>query len=465
MNRKIKHHYSAQGEQEKKDLPDYLAQGEQARLFPVLPGKYKEHQTTSIVLACMAKIDEFGDRLLESIGRSVGPRTKIKTYTEIGFESRWRPDGLIVLQTPRKEWRALVETKVGKNNLDPEQVEKYRNLAKDNAIDCVITISNQFATTPSAHPLAEVNKNNNDKRLSRIPVYHWSWMYIFTEVDLLLRQEKVSDVSQRMLLNELKNFLNETSGVSSFVDMPRAWGKINELVLSGAPIPKKSEEAKIVIDSWHQEIRDLTLIMSRMTETEVSQGITRKHLNNASLRVKDETVHLCEEKQLTAILKIPDAAAEVDVVADLSRRCVDVGMTLQAPENVSTKDCVNWLLRQIKAEKNDLYLKILWPKKSPTTQHKIVALRKDVDIASRKKEHLTPSGFHLFTSKSLGNRFKDGKVFIKNLEKAVCDFYDHYGSNLVAWEKPAPKIKEDRKSPQDVTPEALSDESSNFDLS
>jgi hypothetical protein len=43
--------------------PDYLIQGEAARLFPVLATTSKEGRTTSIVLACISKIEEFGAEL------------------------------------------------------------------------------------------------------------------------------------------------------------------------------------------------------------------------------------------------------------------------------------------------------------------------------------------------------------------------------------------------------------------
>lgn len=128
-------------------LPEYLSQGEQARLFPVLATTSKEGRTTSIVMACLAKIDEFGSSLLNSVGQKVGVRTNVETYTEVVCKNhptntKDRPDGLIVVKNGNREWRALVEAKVGSNELDADQIEKYRQLAKDNAIDCVISISN-----------------------------------------------------------------------------------------------------------------------------------------------------------------------------------------------------------------------------------------------------------------------------------------------------------------------------------
>jgi len=211
----------------KEKLPDYLKQGEQARLFPVLSTTSKEGRTTSIVLACLAKIDEFGASLLGSVGQKVGVRTKIETFTEVVFTKssdnpKDRPDGLIVLRTGNREWKAIIEAKVGNTELNADQVEKYRNIAKENGIDCIITLSNQFATTPTTHPITEVNKSR-----SKIPVYHWSWMFVLTEADLLLSRDAISDVDQRVLLNELRRFLShESAGVKGFDRMPKEWGDL-----------------------------------------------------------------------------------------------------------------------------------------------------------------------------------------------------------------------------------------------
>jgi len=69
------------------ERPDYLIQGEIARLFPVLATTSKEGRTTSIVLACISKVHEFGFDLMALMGQRVGKRTKIETFTEIVFKN------------------------------------------------------------------------------------------------------------------------------------------------------------------------------------------------------------------------------------------------------------------------------------------------------------------------------------------------------------------------------------------
>lgn len=446
-------------------LPEYIVQGEQARLFPVLSTTSKEGRTTSIVLACMAKIDEFGAALLNSLGQKVGVRAKIETYTEVVCKNRSsdtkdRPDGLIVLRTGNREWRALVEAKVGTNELETDQIERYRQLAKENAIDCIISVSNQFATTPLTHPISEINKSR-----SKIPVFHWSWMYILTEADLLLSQDSISDVDQRVLLNELRRFLtHESAGVRGFDRMPKEWGELNRLVSSGGVISAKSPDAVVVVAAWHQETRDLTLILSRMTETNVTERLSRRNRTDTTARAKAELSTLREKHQLQTELEIPDAAAPINVVADINRRSIDVGMTLRAPEDkVSAKARVNWILRQIKTvQVDDLYLRLMWPGKAEPSQHLIAELRENPDIMTEGKSHLTPHSFHVFRSKRLGARFTQQTNFIIDLEELVPAFYGDIGANLTSWQKRAPKIREDRSSADDVSTEAISEDAQDY---
>ena len=103
-------------------------------------------------------------------------------------------------------------------------------------------------------------------------------------------------------------------------------------------------------------------MLSRLTEAAVTEKLSRKHLADPAARHKDELSWLCERHQIRTVLQVPDAAAPIDVVADLARRTVDVGMTLRAPEDKKTsKARINWLLRQIKAEDVEhVYVRLNW---------------------------------------------------------------------------------------------------------
>lgn len=441
--------------------PDYLVQGEAARLFPVLATTSKEGRTTSIVLACISMVEEFGSELLGAVGKRVGKRTRIETYTEIVFKNEKvqvqdRPDGLIVLRTGASEWRALVEAKVGNAQLGGEQIEKYREIAKEQDLDCVITISNQFATQPEHHPVEDIRKSR-----SKIPVYHWSWMSILTTTDILLKQDSIVDDDQKLLLNELRRFLtHESAGVKGFDRMPPEWAEINRLVSAGGKIPAKSHEATVVMDAWHQETRDLSLILSRQTETAVQEKLSRKHQTDPAQRRKDELHHLREFGQLIAILNVPDAAAPVEVVADIARRTIDIGMSIRAPEDkISSKARLNWLLRQVKTEHTeDVFVRMTWPGRSESTQFQLSELISDPALCEKNKTGLQVTRFHIFITRHLGMKFSQQVNFIKELEDLVPFFYREIGQDLQEWRKPAPKIKVDRSAADDVTVSSLQED-------
>jgi len=205
-------------------LPSVINQGERARLFPVLSDTSKEGRTTSVFLSCLASVSEYGSALLASVGQRVGSRARIECYTEVGFatqdgNAKLRPDGLIVLTVGSRQWTALIEAKVGTNDLTNEQIEGYLALAQTHKIDAVISISNQFSAAPQLHPLAIKQRAS-----SKVALYHWSWMYVLTEADLLLTNQEVLDTDQRYLLTELVRFLTHPSaGVKGFDAMPKAW--------------------------------------------------------------------------------------------------------------------------------------------------------------------------------------------------------------------------------------------------
>ena len=440
--------------------PDYLSQGEEARLFPVLSTTSKEGRTSSIVLACLTKIDEFGSDLLNSVGKKVGKRSTMSSFTEVVFKGQKdvpkdRPDGLIIVNTGATEWRALVEAKIGGEVLREDQIEKYRTIAKEHGVDCVITISNQFATSPDQHPLDAIAKSR-----SKIPVYHWSWMYMLTIAELLLSNKRVADADQQVLLYELCRFLtHDSAGVKGFDRMPREWGDLNKLVSAGGKIPTKSTEAEVVVQAWHQETRDLTLILSRQTDTNVSQKLSRPHQQSASDRLKDDLANLRETNSLSVTLQVPDTASPLDILADLGRRTVEVGMTIRAPEDKkSSRARLSWLLRQVKStEVDDVNIRCNWPGRSETTQFSLSELREDPAICEDGKGNLQVISFELFVAKRLGSKFTQQLNFISELESLVPWFYREFGQNLSEWRKPAPKIEKPREPIAEIDLEGIAE--------
>ena len=437
--------------------PDYLAKGSVARLFPVLATTSKEGRTTSIVLASMMLIEEFGRRMLATVGRRLGQRATLVAYTEIVFKDQKgatadQPDGLLIVTSGKTQWRALIETKVGKNELTIVQIEKYRQLATAHGIDAVITISNQFAASPQHHPLgAEL-----DKRL-RIPVFHWSWMFVLTTAELLASHQEISDKNQAALLNELRRFLShDSSGIEGFSRMPREWSDVVRLVSAAGSILKTSDSASAVVGAWFQETRDLSLLLTRKLDVPVSERMSRKHHSSPEDRKKDALAMLAQNMRLQAEFVVPDAASDLTVCADLKARSISVSMTVRAPEDrKSSKARLNWLLRQLDGqETSDIHVRFKWPGRSAATQKSLEQLLADPGLIDLDREHLQVSSFDVFCLVKLGGGFAQQSKFISELETMIPRFYETIGQNLSNWRPKAPKVKSDTVTVQQIAAEA-----------
>jgi hypothetical protein len=443
------------------DLPDFLDRGERARLFPVLADNSKEGRTVSILLACMSNVNEFGRALLDSVNQRVGPRTKIDTYTEVCFANQkgnksLRPDGLIVLSMGNREWRALIEAKVGNSDLEAGQIEDYLEIARQHGVDALITISNQFAAVPTHHP---VPLSAASRR--KVDLFHWSWMHVLTEASLLLSNNDVADRDQRFVLNELVRFLaHPSAGVKGFDQMPGAWTSLVGSMQVGGAASANSPEVREVIGAWHQKVRDLSLTFSRQLGVEVSPRLARAHAHDLDARVKADAEKLASEHVLSATFGVPGAAAPIEVCADLRARSLSVSMRLRAPdERKGTKARINWLLRQLaKSPPDDLYVRLYWPGRGPHTQKSLTQLREATDAVADERKGLVVSSFEVLMVRHLSGRFAQRRNFIVDLETILPEFYDRAGQYLRAWQASAPRLPEDKVEPASVSTEAMQDE-------
>lgn len=442
------------------DIPDFPAIGDRARLFPTLAMSSKEGRALSIFLSCFLQVGEFHKSLLASIGQRVGTRARIEAYTEVVFTGKDapkdRPDGLIVVTIGKRRWCALVEAKIGAQEIQFEQIDRYYQLCKKFNIDAIITISNQFATDPSHHPI-----DLSSLKSKKINVYHWSWMYLMTVANIMVDNSQIEDKDQNYLISELVRFLvHESTGVKGFDRMPKSWSDLVSTIKSGGNIGKNSNEAREIINAWHQEQKDICLILSRIIGEHVEIKISRSQQLNKDQRIKNDIDRLCEESVLQGGLSIPNAAALLEYKVDAKARTITAGMKLGAPQDKKSATArINWLLRQLtKATDPDVYVGANWPGRAQKTVCLLSALRDDVDSLIGDNSSLSPGSFDVMIVRSPGANFSKSQKFIEALEEIVPKFYDEVGQHLKAWQPPAPKVDRDKKTADKVTPATLQTE-------
>jgi len=422
------------------DLPDFLQQGERARLFPVVADSSREARLTSIILAVLPHVPELAETLLASLSVRVGKRTRIETFTEVVFKNesdkRNRPDGLIVVRNGSKVWSALIESKIGKATLDPDQVARYIEIARANGLDAVLTISNQFVARADVSPVT-VSKTLTRK----VGLFHWSWTWMMTQMQVVALGGAISDTEQVFLVDEaLRLMAHPTSGIERFSQMGAAWKDLIQALTNQEKIKRNSAEVDECVRCWHSEVRDLSLQMSRHVGQIVSAQIEKKHYQSASDRIKDDSQTLVDSNQLNGRLRIPGCAGDIEISCNLALKNIIASMRVKAPgDRKSTKARLNWLIRMLKEDDPRLMIRAHWPGKRMPTQKDLASLREDPGLIDPDDSDMTPHSFEVLLVEANPKRFIGRRSFIEDVETVVPLFYDLVGQHLRAWQPPPPK--------------------------
>jgi len=428
-----------------KELPDSLSSGEHARLIPVAADTSKEARAASILLATLSAVAPFARTLLADLGHRVGTRAKVDCYTEIVFKKtldtvKLRPDGLIVLETGGgRSWSALIEAKIGRAQLEDSQIASYCQLAKANDVNAVVTVSNQFAALPTHHPI-RLSKTQS----KGIDLYHWSWMHVLTQAMLLLNDVEFENDSDQFILEEMVRYFTHSSiGISTFDQMNPEWRDLVLKVQAGTRLTKSSSEVENSVAAWHQECRDLSLLLSRKLNRHVKLGLPRAHSSDPALRLKDDCEKLVNSHELSCLLNVPDAASPISVAANLARRSLVCSMALDAPKDKKRSSArINWIIKQLERTKAEgIFIKAKWPGRSPDTQATLANLRTNPESLESENKSLVPQSFEVLMIKDLAGKFSGSRTFIEYLESTVPEFYGTIGQNLRTWVAPPPKIK------------------------
>jgi hypothetical protein len=415
-----------------------IKQGEPARLFPIVADSSRENRLTSVLLASLTAIQALAEDLLTGIAPPFRKTSKTSCLTEVVFKKgetgRDRPDGLIIVENRLRSWTAIVEAKVGKADLDPTQVEKYLALARDNGVDAVITISNQFVSRVDHCPVGV-------QGCEKVKRFHLSWSQIQTSCALLGMGDTVEDATQSFILSELDMLLSEPkAGVERFTNMGAGWKAVTQAIADQAHLQGSDLHVQDAVRSWHQETRDLGLQISRHLGKLVSEKVERKHLSDPDLRIQEQAQILAKESCLTAEFNIPDAASILSLRADLLRKNLTVSMRVRAPEDRKTlSGRVNWLLKMIDSTDKRLILRAYWPGRAPYTQMPLMDVREDAEVLIGGGKTMLPTSFEVLLVEDLGRRFSGQQTFIQDLERVVPEFYDIIGQNLREWHPEPPK--------------------------
>jgi hypothetical protein len=410
-----------------------------ARLIPVagIKGQLEqERRAASVLLAVMGAVPDFGYAILSPLG---APRGRIRAFTEVQFrdvDSKVStPDGAILVERGKKHWRALVEVKTGHAELGGEQVGRYLDMVRDHGFDCLVTISNQITSGPDDSPVAV-----DGRKLRRTRMYHLSWWRIVTEAVLQHRFRGISDPDQAWILGELIAYLDhENSGAGGFSDMGERWVKVREGARLGT-VRAADPEVRVVAERWEHFLDYLALGLSQDLGRDVAPVRARKQ--TPASRIDALVAQLVSDGGLTGGLRVPDAAAALDIRADLRARQVVTGVRIDAPLDRRPAARVSWMLRQVQASPPTLRIDAGFANTRETTSLMLSEAREFPErLLGSTDKRREPRSFTIALARPMG--LKRGKAqgsFVRETRRQVLDFYASVVQDLKPWQPKAPKL-------------------------
>ena len=410
-----------------------------ARLIPTtgISGQdEQEMRATSALLAVLTAVREFGSALLRPLGAPAGTVT---TFIEVPFElsdgRKLRPDGFVRVARGNREWSALVEVKTGTSDLGREQVEAYLDLARENGIDCVLTISNQIAPSEGVHPL-EVDK----RKTKKVALCHLSWAEVLSTAVAQRVHRGVSDPDQAWILAELIRYLEHPrSGALDFADMGGSWVPIREALSAGTLRPSDRGIGEVVA-RWEQLLRFAALRLERELGTGVQVVVSKKELADANGKRARQVDDLVNRQLLAGTLRIPNTVGDLVIVADLrSNRC-QVSVDLPGPAEGRALTRVNWLVRQLSEAPDQLRVDafVHLARNSSSDLLKVVRENPSMLVGDPKAD---VRRFRLTATSPLGSKRGTGRgAFIDSVLASVSGFYADVLQQVRPWQPKVPQL-------------------------
>jgi hypothetical protein len=423
------------------------ANGHRVRLFPTIRiGTPAEAETraTAALLATLRAVCEFRGVIVKLAG---GPAGKIECYTEVPFEDNaqtpptcLRPDGLLIVTRGGKTWRCLVEVKVGSSVIERDQFDKYLQVAKQEEISALITISNE-ADINGGVPFPGMSKS----LLNSVSVIHLSWERLLSEARLLRGQERVDDADQQWILDEWIQYV--TDPMSKVINPP-SLGPCFTALLTAAKegnIAGAVPAAKDVCAHWDGFLKKAAGRLRADLGVDVSAGLTNAEKQDNELRLRGLQAIVLNDGRLSGSLKVKNAAADISIDVLLAARAVKFGIEVKAPSDGKQQTRIKWMTKQLGKAPPEALLHVHWDQKRLTSQARVAELiTKPLCLTRDTNGELVPSdalpkSFSIEWTRDLQKGKGKGAV----LDGIMADLEQFYGlvvEGIVAFVPRAPKM-------------------------
>ena len=417
---------------------------ERARLVPVsgiANDIEAEQRATSAFLAVLSIVRDLSIDLLSPLGASRAQRAVVETFTEVRYKldgKVMQPDGLIRISYANATWSALVEVKTSDNVLSADQVNMYWDLAREQRVNHVLTISNEIGPMPGIHPTPGLKFKSN----STVQVSHLSWPAILTTAIRAKEHRGVSDPEQAWILNELIRYLEHpASGALAFGDMGPNWVEVRDGVRART-LNRRDDSVNDVAARFDQLLRFAALKLGSEIGHDVTPVLALAQ-RDPKARLGYLADRLAKDGVLDGALRIPNTAGDVTVTADLRSQQVIIALEVDAPDDRGGKARATWLVSQLKDAPGTIQVEAFAKGARMPTTVTMATLRADRS-AVIDQQGRDPVRFHLVARTAMGQGRKAGgrsPGFIDTVLDLVTSFYESVVQPISPWQRKAPKLK------------------------
>lgn len=378
------------------------------------------------LLACLRGNEQLSKNILKKLKLPVSKTTQINCYTHMQFKKGKEnvvPDGVIQIQNRDKTWTAIVIACAGCKVIDLDIVEHWMEVVENYSFDALITLSNQLSCSPLDHPIVLPKR-----RIKRCKLYHWSWMWIISELFDCKKTQRKED----FLLEEFIRFLKDPStGIVVPIRFSSSWKEMAVAIKQDLPLQHLHKAVGETVDDWHRLIEHLAFKLSLLIEHAVDvdlHGSSENHLEH-------DIRSLLQDHVLEGELQIPNLHSPLHIVADIKKQSIAAKFQMQAPSNKKRASAmITWLLGQVsKCEDDELLVRAVWPGRLADTETTLKKLREDREILLQHDTQYLPTAFELLKQWQIGDRMLTAEHFIEDAETILPDMYIQVIQQLKTW--------------------------------
>lgn len=411
-----------------------------ARLFSVIgvgAGEEQERRATAALISTMQAVRPFARAICARVGAPAGA---FEGFAEVPYErgeSKVIPDAVLRVARGGRVWTALLEVKTGNGKLDRTQLENYLDVARRKKYDVVVSLSNDVPAGPGELPV-EVDR----RKLAKVALRHLSWAEVAHEARMLVGHGGIDNELQAWILAEFLRYLDHPkSGAAEFTDMGRHWVAVRDAVSAGT-LRAGDRKALAVAETWSSLSRHLALRLTAELGVTVKHVLPRRHRSDPAARSAATAERLAADGTFEAVLRIPDTAGDLVVVADVRTNRVRCRTTVDAPNEGTSGRRVNWLLRQLDKAPDDVQVEAVFSERGNEACEHLSTVRATPKALTEGRSGSIVS-FTLELSFPMGSR-RSGTAasFVTSVTSATDAFYGSVVQSLREWVPAAPKQTE-----------------------